>query len=357
VKSLIDKGGSALNYCRVSGLLKNEAGKINGVRATADQGNTVTDLRSRVVINATGVFADELLKMDQPLTKRTIRPSQGVHLVLDHTFLQSNSAIMIPKTDDGRVLFAIPWYDKVVAGTTDTPVDTICLEPRALQQEIDFILHTAGDYLTHKPSCGDILCVYAGLRPLAANPDDLSNTREISRRHKITISPAGLVTTEGGKWTTYRRMAQDTLDKIMRAGLLEKRPCTTKHLPVNGYSDALPSDRLHIYGSHAPAIRAMMKEPDHGKQVHPDLPYTVAEIRWICRNEMVNRLEDLLARRTRALFLDARASREMAPAVAAIMAEELNLDDAWKNEEIESYNKLTENYICNTYHNVSSTSP
>ena len=348
VKSILDKGGSALNYCRVTGLVKNKEGKICGVKATADGGTTCTELRSRVVINATGVFADDLLKMDRPLTKRTIRPSQGVHLVFNSSFLQSNSAIMIPKTVDGRVLFAIPWYGKVVAGTTDTPVDSISLEPKALQQEIDFIIQTAGNYLTNKPLYKDVLCVYAGLRPLAANPDDPSNTREISRRHKITISPAGLVTTEGGKWTTYRRMAEDTLNKVMRAGLLEKKACLTRHLPVNGYSNDKPVDRLHIYGSHAPVIRAMMEEPGMAKQLHPRLPYTVAEIRWICRNEMVIRLEDVLARRTRALLLDAMASREMAPEVADIMAEELGLEDAWKATEIDSYIKLTENYLCNT---------
>jgi glycerol-3-phosphate dehydrogenase len=254
---------------------------------------------------------------------------------------------MIPKTEDGRVLFAIPWYDKVVAGTTDTPLDTITLEPKALDEEISFILQTAGKYLTRPPKREDILSVFAGLRPLAASPDDPKNTREISRRHKITISHSGLVTVEGGKWTIYRRMAQDALGKAMRKGLLEKRPCRTVHLPVNGFSLNDKHDRMHIYGSYAREIKDMIKiQPAWSRTIHPRLPYTEAELRWICRHEMPRKLEDLLARRTRSLFLDAIASREMAVEAAGIMAEELGFDDAWKEAEIEEYDKLVENYLC-----------
>ncbi len=268
VRSIADQGGSFLNYCKVTGLLKDSSGKVQGVRATNSHSDLVFELKAGLVINATGVFVDEVLRMDHPVNKRTIRPSQGVHLVFDGSFLGSESALMIPKTDDGRVLFAIPWYDKVVAGTTDTPLDNIALEPKALEEEIAFILHTAGKYMTRQPARTDVLSIFAGLRPLAASQDDPANTREISRRHKITISPSGLITVEGGKWTTYRRMAQDTLNRAMRNGLLEKRPCLTRDLRLHGFLPDNKHDRLHIYGTHGRDILDLiMERPEWGRNI------------------------------------------------------------------------------------------
>ena len=298
VRSIQEHHGTALNYCKVTGLIKNDNHRVCGVKVRDTESGNEFSLYARVIINATGVFTDEIIRMDQPLTNRTIRPSQGIHLVLDPEFLPGNAAIMIPKTDDGRVLFAIPWYNKVVVGTTDTPVDISSLEPKALDEEIDFILHTAAMYLANKPERKDILTVFAGLRPLAANPDDPAATREISRRHKISFSPSGLVTVEGGKWTIYRRMAQDTMDKIIRKGFLDNRSCNTRNLPVDGaVSDFSPEDRLHIYGKHAADIRAISDHHSgNNRQVHPGLPYTRAEIIWICRHEMPRRIEDVLAR-------------------------------------------------------------
>jgi glycerol-3-phosphate dehydrogenase len=347
VRSITDHGGSVLNYCKVTGLLKNSAGKIHGVSAKNSGSDFEIELNARLVINATGVFVDEVLRMDHPVTKRTIRPSQGIHLVFDGSFLDSGSAMMIPKTDDGRVLFAIPWYDKVVAGTTDTPLELITLEPKALEEEIAFILRTAGKYMTRQPEKTDVLSMFAGLRPLAASHDDPTHTREISRRHKITISQSGLITVEGGKWTTYRRMAEDTIDKAIRNGLLEKRPCVTGDLHLHGFMADNKNDRLHIYGTHARDIQDMIKDrPEWARTLHSRLPYTEAELRWICRQEMPHKLEDILARRTRALFLDAKASLEMASEAANIMAEELGFDEQWKKTELEEYAKLAENYIC-----------
>jgi glycerol-3-phosphate dehydrogenase len=347
IHSVLEKGGVALNYCKVTRLMKRPDGKITGLVARDSETGQKLNLHARVVINATGVFTDEILRMDQPIMERTIRPSQGVHIVLDRKFLAGDSAMMIPKTDDGRVLFAIPWYDKVVVGTTDTPIDTISLEPKALASEIDFILNTTCSYLKLQPQRNDILSIFAGLRPLAANPHDPTATREISRRHKIRISSSGLVTVEGGKWTTYRRMAQDALDKIMQFGMLEKKPCQTPHLSLFGAgSDVSGNDRLHIYGIHARDIMALFaSDPGSDQPLHPRLPYTRAEIIWICRNEMPRKLEDVLARRTRALLLDARASLEMAAEVAAIMARELDFDKDWIEEQVNDYNKLVENYL------------
>jgi glycerol-3-phosphate dehydrogenase len=343
-RECVKRGGSILNYCRVTGLIKDEKGKIAGVKAQDEISGITLELRSKLVINATGVFADSIAQMDDPGAKKTLRPSQGVHIVLDKSFLRSDSAIMIPKTDDGRVLFAIPWYDEVVVGTTDTPLDVISLEPVALDEEIGFILKTAGNYLDKKPSREDILCVFAGLRPLAADPDNAGSTKEVSRRHKITLSPSGLLSIVGGKWTTYRRMAEETLDRAIKEKFLPPSKCITKNLKLA--NDANHTDRLYIYGENAAEIRQMVSDNTQlGKQLHPDLPYTAAEIYWICNNEMAEKVEDVLARRTRALLLNARASAEMAPEVARIMGEVQGRDKEWQEAQVQDYKNLILNYL------------
>lgn len=342
-------GAIPLNYFRVTGLLKNRDGKINGVITTDQESGKEYFIRGNAIINATGVFADSILRMDEPQAGTTIRPSQGIHLVLDGSFLGGKSALMIPKTSDGRVLFAIPWYGKVVVGTTDTPIDTVHHEPKALEEEIRFILDTAGKYLSRPPKTRDILCVYAGLRPLAASKGDRSTTKEISRRHKITVSSSGLVSVIGGKWTIYRRMAEDTINKAVKVTGMDKRPCITHTMPLYGAAYNNPYDRLRVYGHHARDIKQLIEEnPASGHPLHPVLPYSKAEIIWICRNEMPVRLQDILARRTRALILDAKASAAMAPEVADIMAVEFGKDHAWIEEQLADYHRLIDNYLVNT---------
>ena len=337
----VENGGTVLNYFRVNTLLKNEKGKITGVQVKDTESGIEYAIHGKLVINATGVFADEIHRMDDPSSRPTIRPSQGVHVVLDNSFLQSNSAIMIPKTDDGRVLFAIPWYGKVVVGTTDTPLDTITLEPKALDHEIEFILNTAGKYLTRPPKREDVNCIFAGLRPLAADPDNPEATREVSRRHKITLSRSGLLSIIGGKWTSYRRMAEETIDKAIKAGIIEEKKCITENFSFYSNSRPVEPERLKIYGSRAFEIEEMIREqPDLGDHIHQKLPYSKAEIIWICRNEMPLTLEDVLARRTRALFLDARASAEAGPVVADLMAKELGFSKSWQDSEISRYNNI-----------------
>jgi glycerol-3-phosphate dehydrogenase len=283
--------------------------------------------------------------MDNPQSKPSLRPSQGVHIVLHKSFLRSKSAIMIPKTDDGRVLFAIPWYDEVVIGTTDTPLDTISLEPVALEKEINFILQTAEKYLVKAPERKDVLCIFAGLRPLAANPDNPGATKEVSRRHKITLSPSGLLTIIGGKWTTYRRMAEETLDRAIKEGLIKKSSCITAGLRLTNINTDIPN-RLNIYGDRLADIEKLISgSPGLGLPLDSRLPYTRAEILWICRNEMPFNIEDILARRTRALLLNARASVDIAPEVADIMANELGYDREWVSKQVEEYNQLVKNYI------------
>jgi len=345
-QSCADKGGLVLNYFKVNGLLKDTSGKINGLRANDAFTDEEFNLKTRLVVNATGVFADGIARLDNPESRPTIRPSQGVHIVLDKSFLQSNSAIMIPKTTDGRVLFAIPWYNEVVVGTTDTPIDLINLEPVALDKEISFILTTAQQYLVKAPSRDDILCVFAGLRPLAANPENPESTKEVSRRHKITLSKSGLLTIIGGKWTTYRRMAEETVDRAIREGFLRKSKCVTRDLKLTSLSVISGSERFRIYGDNsADILRITELDPESGNRLDPRLPYTRAELMWICRNEMPLFLEDVLARRTRSLFLNARASAEIAPLVAEIMAKEFGYDKKWEKEQVEVYKELVKNYL------------
>ncbi|HKK42052.1 MAG TPA: glycerol-3-phosphate dehydrogenase/oxidase [Bacteroidales bacterium] len=339
-------GGMAINYCRVNGFLRDAKGKISGVKLSDTVSGDDFEVKAKLVINATGVFADEVARMDNPAARPTIRPSQGVHIVLDKSFLRGDSAIMIPKTDDGRVLFAIPWYDEVVVGTTDTPLENVSLEPVALEEEIEFILRTAGKYLMKPPKREDVLCIFAGLRPLAANPDNPTSTKEVSRRHKITLSQSGLLSIVGGKWTTYRRMAEETIDKGISAGIIEKRKCVTYGMKLISDLPDLSSGRLHIYGAGITEIEKMIAEkPELGQQLDDRLPYTGAEITWICRNEMPVNAEDILARRTRALFLNARASADMAPAVAQIMADEFGHEPEWIEKQVESYRQLVRNYL------------
>lgn len=342
----VNRGATVLNYFRVTGLTKNSQGMISGVMAQELISGEEFKLSARVVINATGVFADSVSRMDDPQSETSIRPSQGIHLVLDRSFLQSSSAIMIPKTDDGRVLFCIPWYDEVVVGTTDTPLDLISREPRALEEEIGFILRTAEAYLEKAPSRDDVLSIFAGLRPLAANPSNPAATKEVSRRHKITISSSGLISVFGGKWTTYRRMAEETIDRAVKAGLIEKRKCITTHLLLSGNTNSTSHGRLRIYGKGCAEIEEMISaDPSSGVPVHRALPYTRAELTWICRNEMPVSTIDVLSRRTRALILNARASAEIAPEVTRIMAETMGYDQHWQADQIKSFNELIEKYL------------
>jgi glycerol-3-phosphate dehydrogenase len=327
-------------------LSKDEAGKINRVKARDVVSGEEFNFKTNLVINATGVFADDIARMDNPEATPTIKPSQGVHIVLDKSFLQSETAILIPKTDDGRVLFAIPWHDVVVVGTTDIPLDTINLEPVAHESEIDFILQNAEKYLSKPPRREDILCVYAGLRPLAAKQNNPESTKSISRRHKITLSSSGLVSIIGGKWTTYRRMAEETIEKAINAGLLDKKSCVTSDLKLTSLTIGHPVNRLNIYGDRFFEIEKLIYDnPKLGIPIDPRFPYTRAEIIWICRNEMPINIEDILARRTRALFQNARASCEIASEVAALMANESGYDTKWKEKQIEAYNQLVKNYI------------
>jgi glycerol-3-phosphate dehydrogenase len=345
-QSFVELGGIAINYMPVKGLLKSN-GMVNGVKAADLESGREFEINSRVVINATGVFVDEIIKMDDPKAVRVVTQSQGVHIILDKKFLPGNSAIMVPKTDDGRVLFAVPWYDKVLVGTTDTEVPEATLEPRALEEEIKFILKHASQYLSEDPTRQDVLSVFAGLRPLVRPGGMVNNTAQISRSHTLMVTISGLVTITGGKWTTYRKMGQDTIDKAALVAGLEERDSKTKNLRIHGWlKNSDRKDPLHIYGSDIIPIKRMIeKHPKLGEKLHKDLFYVRAEVVWAVRKEMARKLEDVLARRTRSLLLNARASIEMAPEVARIMAKELKYDKEWELKEVEEYTKLANEYI------------
>ena len=222
-QTAIEKGGVLLNYFKVKNLTKDAHDKVSGVVAIDQETQKEYTFKGKAIINATGVFADDILQMDKPGAKRRIQPSQGVHLVFDKSFLPGNDAIMIPKTDDGRVLFAVPWHDKVIVGTTDVMVDQHVAEPNATKDEVDFILETFNRFIEKKATRKDIKSIYAGLRPLAAPDDEAGKTKEISRGHKILISETGLISITGGKWTTYRKMAEDTLNKAIEFRLSTKK--------------------------------------------------------------------------------------------------------------------------------------
>jgi glycerol-3-phosphate dehydrogenase len=275
-----------------------------------------------------------------------IAPSQGIHLVFDGSFLEGGTAIMVPHTTDGRVMFAIPWHGHTVVGTTDTPISDVPLEPRPHEDEIEFILETAGRYLRRPVTRTDILSVFVGIRPLVRSGSD-ANTASLSRDHTIHIDPSGLLTVAGGKWTTYRHMAEDTVDHAATLAQLPERPCVTRTLNVHGFHrQAQNFGALSVYGSDALLLQDLMRaEPALATPLHPALPYCGAEVVWAARTEMARTVEDVLARRTRALFLNARAAIEMAPETARLLARELDRDAVWRTRQIEAFRSLAEGYL------------
>ncbi|MFW6277328.1 MAG: FAD-dependent oxidoreductase [Prolixibacteraceae bacterium] len=343
----IDYGATVANYFKVTELIKNGE-LICGVKAADQETQEEYEIRSKVVVNATGVFADDIIKMDEPEKEPMITPSQGIHVILKKDFLPAGYAIMVPRTSDGRVMFAVPWHNHVVVGTTDTLVDEHSIEPVALDAEVDFVLETAGQYLLKQPTREDVLSVFAGLRPLAKTDDKKKTTKEISRGHKIIISLSGLITIVGGKWTTYRKMAEETIDKAAMLGGLAERECITEHLPVHGFRMDIDAynDPMAAYGLDKEEVLAIGNNEKRFKGwLSEKLQIHKAQIAWSVRKEMARTVEDVLARRTRALFNDARESLELAPVVADLMARELDEGRSWKKKQIKAFQELAQNYF------------
>ncbi|TNF38808.1 MAG: glycerol-3-phosphate dehydrogenase/oxidase [Bacteroidetes bacterium] len=349
MQTAVENGAKVINYVKVIQLLKSADGQVSGIVARDELEGVNFTVDGKCVINATGIFVDDVIRMDNPEEKPLVRPSQGVHLVVDKSFLGGDDAIMIPKTSDGRVMFGVPWHNRVILGTTDIPVKEFVLEPKALDEEVDFILETAGRYLEKKPQRSDVLCVFAGLRPLAApkHESEDAKTKEISRSHKLLVSPSGLITITGGKWTTYRKMAEDTVNAGIRARKLPFRPCRTKDIKIHGYLENPDrDDRMYIYGSDLREIMKMQKEnPAWSEKLEAGSDFTAGEVIWAVRKEMARTVDDVLARRVRVLYLDARKSIALAPRVAEIMAAELGRDREWVRNQVEEFTELARGYV------------
>lgn len=347
-QTAVEKGATVVNYVKAIAFSKDDYGLLDGVKLMDFESGEQFVVKGKTFINAAGIFVDSVRAADQKQSNNSILLSRGVHIVLDKSFLQGEAAIMIPHTSDGRVLFAVPWHDKVIVGTTDTEVKNPVLEPRASKEEVDFLLNTSAAYLVKDPKPSDILSVFAGLRPLAAVNGNNTPTKDVSRKHQISVSTSGLITITGGKWTIYRKMAQDVIDKAIIVGGLDEKECVTKNLPIHGYLKTTDNEGpLNYYGTDKSLIEQtlLLKKPELKEKLHPALPYLKAEVIWAVNNEMGRTVEDVLARRTRALFLDAKASIEIAPAVAKIMAEELNKDSNWIHNQVENYTQLAKGYL------------
>jgi glycerol-3-phosphate dehydrogenase len=345
VQTAAEHGATLVNYARVDGFTKSQDGLVDGVVAYDTERLSEFRVAAKVVINASGPFADGVRRLAEPDASPLIAPSQGIHLVFDGSFLPVSTAMMVPHTRDGRVMFAIPWHGHTLVGTTDTPIREATLEPVPLEQEIAFVLETSAQYLHKAPRRDDVLAVFAGIRPLVRSGDSRI-TAALSRDHTIHIDASGLLTTTGGKWTTYRHMAEDTVNQAVVLARLPEKPCLTSTLRIHGYDrGAERLGPLSVYGSDAPAIEQLVRqEPRLGEPLHRALPYTGAHVLWAARVEMARTVEDALARRCRALFLNARAAVEMAPQVASLMARELAQDDSWEREQIAAFSAVAAHY-------------
>ena len=341
-----EQGATLLNYAKVTALHKAEDNTLNGLTWMDAETGESHDVRAKVVINATGAFTDSVRTLADPEAKKMIAPSQGAHLLLDRSFLPGTDAILVPHTKDGRVMFALPWHDHTLVGTTDTPIESAPLEPVPMDQEIGFMLETASLYLAKKPTRADILSAWAGVRPLVKAGDG-KNTAALSRDHTVHIDQSGLLSVAGGKWTTYRNMAEDAVNHAATLGDLPDKSCVTKNLNIHGYhTNAANFGPLAFYGSDAPAIRELISaDPSLAQPLDAALPYVAAEVVWAARAEMARTVEDVLARRTRALFLNAKSAIRMAPQVAALLAQELGHDKGWQLAQVEAFTQVAQGYV------------
>ncbi|HEX6771243.1 MAG TPA: FAD-dependent oxidoreductase [Acidobacteriaceae bacterium] len=347
-RTAADHGATLLNYAGVIRITKDESAFVNGVVAKDAESGRELHASAKVVINATGIFTDELRHLSDPAAQPMIEPSQGIHLVFERSFLQGDAAIMVPHTSDGRVLFAIPWHGHTVVGTTDTPIERPSYDPLPMEHEIDFILETAERYLSRPPRREDILSIYVGIRPLVkAAGSDTGRTAALSRDHTIHVDNSGLLTIAGGKWTTYRHMAEDCVDHAVTLGLLDEKPCVTRTLHIHGYCEDIDSlGSLGVYGSDAAAIQALAAaDSSLAAPLDASLPYIAAEVVWAAREEMARTVDDVISRRTRALFLNARAAQRMIEPVAALLARELGRDDTWQRDQVQSASVLAAKYL------------
>lgn len=327
-----NKGATILNYFKATGFIKT-AGKITAVQCTDTLTNETYEIKTKAVINATGVFTNSILQMDDAINHNLVSPSQGTHLVINSNFFPTKDAMMIPKTDDGRVLFAVPWKNKIIIGTTDTPINTTSLEPKALEEEIDFLITHINRYNTIQITRNDVNSIYVGLRPLVKQKYKV-NSALISREHHLNISKSGLVTITGGKWTTYRKMAADAVDNACFSGKLIKQICTTSQIAIGNLNEKII------------LLQSIIKEDSNlNNRLDSNYEFTKADVVFAVKHEMAMTIEDVLARRNRLLFLDAKVAIQVAPIVASIMAKYLSKEKKWEMEEVENFTTMAKQYI------------
>jgi glycerol-3-phosphate dehydrogenase len=341
-----DHGAVVLNYVRSKSFLK-EAGRIVGAVVEDIETGAETTVRAKVVINATGIFVDDLRKEDNPSIPKLLSVSRGTHIVVAASVLAGETAIMVPKTEDGRVIFAIPWSGRVVIGTTDIAATDVEMEPGHQESEIEYLMQHINPYLASPIQRSDILSIFSGLRPLVTGKS--ATTSKLSREHHIDVSPTGLITIAGGKWTTYRRMAEDALNFAISHQMLPKQPCRTREIRIHGapIPGAPAAGPLSRYGSDAEEISLLMAaDPALTATVDTELPFRIAEVVYAVRHEMARTVEDVLSRRMRALLIDAKAAWRAAPVVASVMAKELGRSPEWEQQQIAAFQKLaTEFYL------------
>lgn len=321
-----DHGACLINYMNAESFYKDSSRHITGIRVRDLETNDTWTVQGRAVINATGPFCDQVRTLDDPNCEALVATSQGVHVTLPKRFFPGDTALIVPKTSDGRVLFLIPWHDHVLVGTTDTAIPTATPEPIATPDEIEFLLRTSGGYLREKPTRSDVLSVFTGIRPLVKD-DPSARTASLSRDHKIVISKTGLVTITGGKWTTVRKMSEDVVDRIIAITGADASPCRTGDLSI-------------------PSTKPSQTTKQSSEQLHTDLPYTEDDVRHAVNEQMARTVEDVLSRRTRALLLNAAAAIQMAPKTAQVMAEVLNRDPSWCDDQIKQFTDLARGYLC-----------
>lgn len=322
-RTAISKGATVINHMSAENFLY-EGSNISGIQLRDTLYNKIYEVRSKTVINATGVFADDLILKDNPAHHRIVTPSQGIHLVVDKQYHNSPYAMLIPKTTDGRILFAVPWHDKVVIGTTDTTAPDISEEPQATNEEIHFVLDNFNRYINTQLTSSDIKSVFTGLRPLV-KMKNIQSTADLVRDHTIVVSPSGLVTITGGKWTTYRKMARDVINKAIRSGNLPFRRCRTRSIKL--------------------IIGKKITTQESSELLHHDFPFTKADIIYAIHHEMACTLEDILARRIRLLFLDVRIALEVAPQVCRLLQKELGHDELWYDSQLTIFRTLAKQYL------------
>lgn len=344
LRTFLNKGGVALNYTEVTSFIK-ESNKIAGVNIKLNEEQEQFPIKTKSVINATGIFTDNIRKLDDENVKSVMQFAQGIHLVLDKKHFPCQSALLIPKTTDGRILFVVPWHDKVLCGTTDTKVNEPVYEPKALDEEIQFVLQGVNSYFNKSIQKSDVLSIYAGIRPLVSSGDD-GATSKIARDDKVFVSKSGLVTITGGKWTTYRKMGEKAVDALISNGLLPNAKCITYDLKLHGYIkdkeiESIPEE-YRVYGSDFNILKNMN---GFNTKLHDNLTVNEAQVIFAIENEQAQTVDDILSRRTRSILLDSKASIECSEKVASIMATKLNKDKTWEQDQVNSFKKIAQNYV------------